>query len=206
MAPHPQQNAPTQRTRPWVIALIALCLSSPVWAVAEAKAQRTQKAQKTQKTHKASKAHSASKRKAAAMQEEIAPSSRPAPAPTPMHACKDSLGQTQYSHVPCPDGGRQLQWRDARETAQAQHSADVLQRDKNLLRTMARDRQRELKLAAKEREATPGKARKKTRSQAADERNEDAPQRARPEAPLPRYRAIAPPINTTAPHAERLKP
>lgn len=200
MAPHPQQSAPTHRTRPWIIALIALCLSAPMWTVADAKAQ------KTQKTQKASKAHSASKRKAAAMQEEVAPSSRPAPAPTPMHACKDRLGQSQYSHLPCQDGGRQLQWRDPRETAQVQHSAGMLQRDKNLLRTMARDRQRELKLAAKEREPTPAKSRKKTRSLAADERNEDVPQRARPEAKWPRYRSIEPSAQANAPHAERLKP
>ena len=181
MAPHLRSVSPPHRGVAWAIAVIALSLCASSWSASEPDTTR-----KARKRAKARPAHS-----------EVAQLA-PAPAParvTPLHACPDAQGRTEYRHHPCPDGGRQLLGHnDAREASQLRHSAAMAQREKALFTTMTRDRERQARLDVLARTPKPSQQaqRPRQKKKVVDEASSDRARRGKREPAWPRYRSLTP--------------
>lgn len=185
MAPHLRSVSPSHRGLAWAIAVVALSLCASSWSASEPDTTR-----KARKRPKARPAHT-----------EVA---LPAPAParvTPLHACPDAQGRTEYRQHPCPEGGRQLLGRDdAREASQFRHSAAMAQREKALFTTMTRDRERQARLDVQARspQPTPQAQRPRQKKKEADEAPSDRARRGKREPAWPRYRSLTPLTDDTA--------
>lgn len=179
MAPHLRSVSPPHRGVAWAIAVIALSLCASSWSASEPDTTR-----KARKRAKARPAHS-----------EVA---QPAPAParvTPLHACPDAQGRTEYRQHPCPDGGRQLLGHDdTREASQLRHSAAMAQREKALFTTMTRDRERQARLDVQARTPKPTQQaqRPRQKKKVVDEPSSDRARRGKREPAWPRYRSLTP--------------
>ena len=179
MAPHLRSVSPPHRGVAWAIAVIALSLCASSWSASEPDTTR-----KARKRAKARPAHS-----------EVV---QPAPAParvTPLHACPDAQGRTEYRQHPCPDGGRQLLGHnDAREASQLRHSAAMAQREKALFTTMTRDRERQARLDVQARTPKPTQQaqRPRQKKKVVDEASSDRARLGKREPAWPRYRSLTP--------------
>lgn len=125
---------------PLLLALSVACIPTPSWSAA------TSKAKKTTRSSGAAR--------------PVAKAEPPAPRPaTPVHACVDDHGRNHYSQFPCAEGGNgPLQWRDDRNAQQLKEAQQMAQREQRLAQAIARDRQRDERMAEKER-APSGRAR-----------------------------------------------
>jgi len=193
MAPHLRSVSQAHRTLSWAIAVLSLSLCTASWSASEAHAERKARKRTTPRS-------------------AVSAVEGPAPAPvraTPLHVCQDAQGHTEYRQHPCPAGGRTLLGHDdAREASQVRHSATVAQRDKKLLNTMTRDRQRQERLDVQARtpaptERTPRPRQKVKEEQAADDGRSDRARRPKREPALPRYRSLTP--LTAEPTQERAR-
>lgn len=126
--------------------------------------------------------------------------------PRPVHACQDPEGNTTYSQFPCVSEAssreRQLTAHDRRPPGQVSHSTSMMQRERRLLETMERDRQRAARQADSPRRTRhvrqdPSRDDTRRRNDRHDIKGKDA---------LPvRYRVL-PPLATDLPTPGRLKP
>ena len=177
MAPHLRSVSPPHRRLAWAIAVITLSLCASSWSASEPDTTR-----KARKRAKPRPAHS-----------EVA---QPAPARvTPLHACPDAQGRTEYRQHPCPDGGRQLLGHDdTRAASQLRHSAAMAQREKALFTTMTRDRERQARLDVQARTPKPTQQaqRPRQKKKVVDEASSDRARRGKRESAWPRYRSLTP--------------
>jgi len=174
------------RTRCWAIAALSLCVVTSVVAKSESGSDGVARPRHTTR----SPAHA-----------EM-PSSRS----RPMHACQDATGRTTYSQFPClsetSNRQRQLTAHDRRQPGQVVHSTSMMQRERKLLQTMERDRQR----AARQAES-PRRTRHVRQDPSKEDvrRHNDVQHIKDKDARPVRYR-ILPPLMTDTPTPGRLKP
>lgn len=191
MAPHTRSVSRPPRHLAWAtLAVIAWCVCTPGFAATEPHADRKPRTRHTTRQQASTTA---------------APVQAPARV-TPLHVCHDDQGRTEYRQFPCPDGGRRLQGHDdARGAGQVQHSTQMVAREKTLLRTMARDRQRLERQAIQEHTPTARAQRPRPKVDEAEAgRTAGRARRTQREPALPRYRSLAP--LTAATPQERVKP
>ncbi|MDX9844524.1 MAG: hypothetical protein RBT42_12285 [Aquabacterium sp.] len=193
MAPQLRSVSNPHRALAWAVAVLSLSLCTASWSASEAQAERKA-------------------RKRTAARTAVSTDVRPSPAParaTPLHVCQNAQGRTEYRQHPCPDGGRALIGHDdARVASQVRHSATMAQRDKKLLNTMTRDRQRQERLDVQARtpaptERAPRPRQKAKEKNAADENRSDRTRSVKREPAWPRYRSLTP--LTAEPTQERAK-
>lgn len=171
------------------LALLALCVGTSSGAASDAGSKRKARKRNTPQSH---------------IHEEAAPS----PARhVPMLACQDAVGRTSYSQFPCANADahpqRQLATHDTRGASQVEHSAWMMQRERALLQTMQRDRQREARLSEK---AHPSRSRTRRKSASADEDTpQQRPDRSQSTRRPVRYLAL-PPLTAETQEQGRLRP
>jgi hypothetical protein len=171
------------------LALLALCVGTSSEAASDAGSKRKARKRSIPEPH---------------IHEEAAP---PPARPVPLLACQDAVGRTSYSQFPCANADahpqRQLTTRDTRGASEVEHSSWMMQRERALLQTMQRDRQREAKLSEKARQS---RSRTRRKSASADEDTpQERPDRSQPTRRPVRYLAL-PPLTAETQVQGRLRP